>query len=161
MGMDIYSSTGVVVPLEEAAPAIFRKIKKGQIPAAVEAVHGQWKCADREGLDDVKDLGSLCCWLVEVANRLANKEEGYIDSLALTELFDILCAAFGVELPPFEFDYWTRSRISGWSVPIGTPCVVFGAEGLFETKMTKEGKKLAKALGRSEIETTTWTIMSV
>jgi hypothetical protein len=40
--MDIYSSSGVVLPLGEALPAILRKAKKADVLKAVEAVKGQW-----------------------------------------------------------------------------------------------------------------------
>lgn len=161
MGMDIYSNSGVVVPVSEAAGAIFRKAKKQEVLAAAEAVRNAWEVSDKSGLEGVEDFQSLSAWVTEVAERLSNKDEGYTDSLALTSLFDIICEAVGVELPPFEFDYWTRSRISGWEVPINTPCIVFSDRGLFEKKMTKEGKRLAGLLGARQIESSTWTVMSV
>lgn len=161
MGMDIYSNSGVVVPLSDATPSIFRKAKKENILKAADAVRAVWEVSDKTGLESVEDLSSLTAWVVGVAERLTNKEEGYIDSVALTNLFDILCEQLGVELPSFEFDYWTRSRISGWEVPTNTPCIVFSDSGLFEKKMTKEGKRLASILGTKEIESSTWTVMSV
>lgn len=164
MGMDIYSNSGVVFPVEDAAPAIFSKAKKNQIAQAVEAIKSKWNYNDKSGLDDVKDPDALIGWVVETANKfgqVANSQDGYIDSLALVSLFDILCDSFGIKLPSFSFEYWTRSRISGWEVPTNTPCIVFDNDGLFETKPTKEGKKLAKMLGQESIESTTWTIMSV
>lgn len=161
MGMDIISSSGVVVPVEEATPAIFGKFKKAQVAKAIEAVRSGWSLSEKFPSDGVTDAGSLVSWISDVANGLVDKEGGYIDSLALVDLFVVLCESLGVELPSFEFDYWTRSRISGWEVPTNVPCIVFDNNGLFETKMTKEGKKLAKMLGSSEIKPSTWTIMSV
>ena len=76
-------------------------------------------------------------------------------------LFEIICENLKIELPAFKFDYWTRSRVSGWEVPVNTPCIVFSNDGLFETKMTKEGKRLAALLGVKKIESSSWTFMSV
>lgn len=161
MGMDIYSNSGVVVPVSEAAAAIFRKAKKEDVLKAVESVRANWDISDKSGLEVVQDAGSLADWVALVAERLVDKEGEYLDSLALVNLFEIICENLGIELPLFEFDYWTRARISGWEVPTNTPCVVFSSDGLFETKMTKEGKRLAAILGTKEIESSTWTIMSV
>lgn len=161
MGMDIISSSGVVVPVDEAAPSIFGKAKKDQVAKAVDAVRSGWNMAEKFSVDGVKDANTLARWVSETAASLVDKEGEYIDSLALVELFSILCESLGIDLPSFEFDYWTRSRISGWEVPTGVPCIVFHSNGLFETKMTKEGKRLAKILGTKEIQSSTWTIMSV
>jgi hypothetical protein len=38
MGMDIHSSSGVVMPLEEAIPSMLRKAKKADALKAAEAV---------------------------------------------------------------------------------------------------------------------------
>jgi hypothetical protein len=161
MGMDIYSNSGVVLPVADAAAAIFRKADKEQVLRAVEEVKAKWDMTDKSGLDGINDAHSLVAWVAEVAERLVNKEGEYIDSLALVNLFEILCESLEIELPLFEFDYWTRSRISGWEVPTNTPCIVFSSDGLFETKMSKEGKRLAAILGTKKIESSTWTIMSV
>jgi hypothetical protein len=37
---------------------------------------------------------------------------------------------------------------------------MFESHSLFETKMTKSGKELAKTLGLKEITETTWTVHS-
>lgn len=161
MGMDIISSSGVVVSVEEAAAAIFGKAKKDAVLKAVEDVRAKWSLAEKFPTENVPDAASLVGWISEAASGLVDKEGGYIDSLALVDLFNVLCESLGVDLPSYEFDYWTHSRISGWEVPIDTPCIVFSNDGLFETKMTKEGKRLAKLLGTKQIQSTTWTIMSV
>lgn len=161
MGMDIISSSGVVVRVEEAVSAIFGRAKKADVAKAVEAVKARWSLAEKFAMGDVSDANSLVTWISETAAGLVDKEGGYIDSLALIDLFSVLCESLGVDLPSYEFDYWTHARISGWEVPIGTPCIVFLNDGLFETKMTKEGKRLAKMLGTKEIQPTTWTVMSV
>lgn len=161
MGMDIYSQSGVVVPVSEVSASLFHKAKGEEVLAAAEAVKNRWEVDDKSGIEGVKDADSLIAWVSDVAERLVNKDGEYIDSLALVSLFDIICENLGVELPSFEFDYWTRSRINGWEVPTNTPCIVFSNDGLFETKMTKEGKRLAALLGTKKIESSTWTIMSV
>jgi hypothetical protein len=161
MGMDIYSSSGVVLPLEEALLAILSKAKKPGVLKAVQAVQSQWKSDDKKGVEEVKDKESLASWLLSVAEGLVNKEGEYMDSLALQDVFQIVTDSLGISLPAYEFDYWSRGRISGWDVPLGVPCIVFGVHGLFEKRMTKEGKRLAALLGRGEIEESTWTVMSV
>jgi len=161
MGMDINSSSGVVLPLEDAAPRIFGGSDDSDILKTAESVKDGWKHGGIEGLENVRDSASLSSWLCEVAERMTNKEEGYIDSMALADLFEMFAKPLNIDLPPFYFDYWTRSRINGWEVPIDVPCIVFYEEGLFETKMTKDGKRLAKSLGLKKIELSTWTTMSV
>jgi hypothetical protein len=103
----------------------------------------------------------MCSWLLSVAEGLVDKEGEYMDSLAFQDLFQIVAESLGISLPPHEFDYWARGRISGWEVPLETPCIVFNSGGLFEKRMTKEGKRLAALLGRGEVEESTWTVMSV
>jgi hypothetical protein len=161
MGIDIYSSSGVVVPLEDALPAILRKSKKADVLKAVEAVQAQWRIADKKGVEGVRDKSSLASWLLSVAEGLVDREGEFMDSLAFQDLFQIVVESLGIPLPPYEFDYWTRGRIEGWEVPLDSPCIVFRSGGLFEKRMTKEGKRLASLLGRGEVEESTWTVMSV
>jgi hypothetical protein len=161
MGMDVYSSSGVVLSLEDALPAILRKSKKQDVTRAVEAVKGQWKIEKKNGLEDVKDRATMCSWLLSVAEGLVDKDGEYMDSLAFQDLFQIVTETLKIDLPAYSFDYWARGRINGWEVPLETPCIVFGSDGLFEKRMTKEGKRLAALLGVREVEEITWTIMSV
>jgi len=161
MGMDINGRSGVVFPVEEAAGMIFKKAKKSQIATAVAAVESNWRHDDKSGLDSVKDRASLASWLIDVSKRLISKDGEYIDSLALTDLLEILVESLDIPLPMFFFEYWAHQRLNGYEVPIRTPCVVFHDEKLFETKMTAEGKKLAALLGLKKIERVTWTSMSV
>lgn len=160
MGMDIYSNSGVVFSLKDALPSIFRKVKKSEVKLVVQILRERWNAEDKGGLDGVKDKESLSSWMCSVADGLV-KDGEYMDSLAFEDLFQIVVEAIGISLPAYSFDYWTRGRINGWDVPIGTPCIVFDVSELFETKMTKEGKRLAALLGTKEIQQSTWTIMSV
>ena len=161
MGMDIYSYSGVVAPVSEVASSLFHKAKNEEVVAVAEAVKIRWEVEDKSGIDGVVDAGSLVAWISDVAERLVDKKGEYIDSIALLSLFEIICENLKIELPAFKFDYWTRSRVSGWEVPVNTPCIVFSNDGLFETKMTKEGKRLAALLGVKKIESSSWTFMSV
>jgi hypothetical protein len=162
MGMDIYSSSGVVFSLEDALPAVLRKSKKTDIANAVESVKSKWKFdGKKNGLVHIKDKATLQDWIISVAGELVDKNGEYMDSLALQDLFEIVMESLGIELPAYSFDYWSRGRINGWDVPLETPCIIFESHGLFEKKMTKAGKRLANLLGMKEVEESTWTIMSV
>ena len=67
----------------------------------------------------------------------------------------------GVEhLVNFELRSFDNNREVGYDVDIDTIYLMFESHSLFETKMTKSGKELAKTLGLKEITETTWTIHS-
>jgi len=80
-----------------------------------------------------------------------------------TKLLTIFCEHVGIDLdnlPECNFRSFYNLRESGFDVEADVIYLMFEIYGLFETKMTKEGKKLAKVLGQKSIEETTWTVHS-
>ena len=159
MGMDIYSNSGVVLPVSEVSGTLFGGIQ--DVSKIVKALEKSWK--DEWGkieLENVKSGEELAAWFTSLADSLVRDD--YLDDSVLTEVWDVITKKSGLakKLPHASFDYWTHSRISGWEVPTEVPCVIFHEDGLFETKPTREGRKLSKLLGQ-EIQLTTWTVMSV
>lgn len=163
MGMDIYSKTGVVFTVEDISSMLFGKLENSEVGKVVEDLKANWNedWGDKGGLDEVKDASSLSNWLCSFASSLVRDE--YLDETSLGQVWGVITESMDIadQLPMVTFDYWTRSRISGWEVPTEVPCIVFEESGLFETKMTAAGKKFAKLIGQKKIEITTWTIMSV
>lgn len=160
--MDIISSSGVVFPLSEICLALFSDAKKGALAAALANVKDAWReeWGDHQ-IDGVTAGGELAAWFFALS--LEQVKDDYLSEEVVGPVWGAITEGLGLadKLPPASFDYWTHSRISGWDVPIEVPCVVFDETGLFETKMTREGKKFAKLIGEQSIKSTKWTIMSV
>lgn len=175
MGMDIYSKSGVVFPAEELAAHLFGKLTKPKVAAAVAELRKIFAASkNNEGvayfpesekaLDSIKLGGDIAEWFNNLLRETLTDSYGdyyFSDDDILNKTWDVFVAATGLDLPAVTFEYWSKPRLNGWDVPADTPCVVFEPDNLFETKMTKEGKKLAKLLKLTEISQTTWTIMSV
>lgn len=162
MGMDIISSSGVVFPVSEFCFVLFSGAKKRSVASVAAKIKAEWKeeWGDPQ-IDEVKTGNYLAEWFSNLAR--SQVRDDYIDDRILGVVWGSIIDGLGLrdKLPPASFDYWTHGRISGWSVPIEVPCIVFDDSGLFETKMTREGKKFAKLIGEQNIRSTTWTTMSV
>jgi hypothetical protein len=108
-----------------------------------------------------KDKSSFIEHFVDL---ISMSEEGYEDGRKHnTKLLQIFCEHIGIDLdnlPECNLRSFESSRESGWDVEADVLYLMFEPYGLFETKMTKEGKKLAKVLGKESIEETTWTVHS-
>lgn len=163
MGMDIYSKSGVVFTMEDISSMLFGRLKNSAVEKVTEDLRTNWNedWGDKTCLDEVRDASSLSNWLCSFASSLVRDD--YLDETTLGQVWDVVTESTGIsdQLPIASFDYWTHSRISGWEVPTDVPCIVFEESGLFETKMTKEGKNFAKLIGQKSIKSTTWTVMSV
>lgn len=162
MGMDIISSSGVVFPVADICVVLFADAKKGPLASAVANIKAEWKEEWGELQIDKVDTGvDLAEWFSNLVS--SQVKDDYLDDRIVGTVWDLIVEGLGLQgkLPSASFDYWTHSRISGWDVPIEVPCIVFDENGLFETKMTREGKKFAKLIGEQSIKSTTWTIMSV
>lgn len=172
MGMDIYSEHGVVLEVSEMCYRLFGKIKKKSLKLVCEALAKYLENNNNDKqflgplttLPTVKTGKEFADWFAKFCE--SQLEEDYGESYFATEehmskLWNITLETLGVNFPAVTFHYWTRSRLNGWEVPIDTPCIVIDDTDLFETRMTAEGKRVAKMLGTNEINSTTWTIMSV
>lgn len=173
MGMDIYAEHGVVFEVGDLAPQLFGKFKKPLVAEIRETIKSFLTEHNKDHmfagplarLAGVKTGHQLGEWYANFCeDQLVGEDvhDRYFSTdTHMLALWDAICAAAGLEMPPVGFRYWTRGRLNGWDVPIDVPCIVFDDETLFETKMTSAGKKLAKMLGLKELTAVTWTEMSV
>ena len=159
MGSDIYTESAVAVPFGDF---LDRKElnKKSVINAIVDDLIKAKIIPVTKHMGFRKDKYSLVEGLVD----LISMDEGYEgDREHNTKLLTIFCEHVGVDLddlPECNFRSFDNLREAGWDVEADVVYIMFEPSGLFETKMTAEGKKLAKVLGQKSIEETTWTVHS-
>lgn len=152
MGTDIYTSSGILFSLEEAVDKFF-KLKKKDISAFVENNKTEF-----ENLTAVKKIDDLKQWFINLANSKIS--EDYISDTATLERVWEQIVSTKFQLPTVSFEYFSSNRINGYDVPTQTICVVFSDSGLFEKKLTKEGKRVARVMGIKDLQSTTWTVYS-
>jgi len=162
MGMDVSSSTGVVFEISDVVPNILESLTDAQVKSSVTRLKKKYEDnwpTKKEELDKISSGEDLSNWFLEGIVINEDDEDGF-DTYAIENIWDNIMSASKCKLPDATFHYWTSSRLSDYEVPIETPCIVFEEYGLFTTKMTAKGKKLATTLGVSEISTSTWTTLS-
>ena len=181
MGMDVSSSTGVVFEISDVVPNILESLTDAQVKSSVTRLKKKYEDnwpTKKEELDKISSGEDLSNWFLEGIVINEDDEDGF-DTYAIENIWDNIMSASkcklpdatfhnqtvlnlsnNEKLPDATFHYWTSSRLSDYEVPIETPCIVFEEYGLFTTKMTAKGKKLATTLGVSEISTSTWTTLS-
>lgn len=152
MGTDIYTRNGIIFSIDDAVGRFF-KMKKKDIATFVQNHKEEYP-----NLSSVKTINDLKQWFIDLANSKVSE-----DNISSTEILEriweqIVSPKF--ELPSVSFEYFTSNRISGYDVPTQTVCLVFSDAGLFETKLTKEGKRVARIMGNKELQSTTWTVYS-
>lgn len=161
MGSDIYTESAIAIKLCDFLNRSEIKNKENR-KKIVEIV--QKTCPIPEEKVDLllKSKDSF----VEAFVDLIDMSDGY-EVEDSKESHDALVMAFcevvGInfeDLPDYSFRSFESSRESGWEVDADVTYVMFESFGMFETKMTDNGKKLAKALGQEEISETTWTVHS-
>ena len=161
MGMDVYSESGIVCEIDDVLP-IFESFTETQVKNAVDRLtkkHDKNWPTNKDDLKNVSTNKELYDWFVSGVVIDEESEEGF-DCYHMGQIWDQIMSATKSKLPPAQFNYWTSSRLSDYEVPIETPCIVFHEHGLFVTKMSAKGKKLAAALGKEEITSSTWTVLS-
>lgn len=162
MGMDVSSSTGVVFEISDVVPNILESLTDAQVKSSVTRLKKKYEDnwpTKKEELDKISSGEDLSNWFLEGIVINEDDEDGF-DTYAIENIWDNIMSASKCKLPDATFHYWTSSRLSDYEVPIETRCIVFEEYGLFTTKMTAKGKKLATTLGVSEISTSTWTTLS-
>ncbi len=162
MGMDVSSSTGVVFEISDVVPNILESLTDAQVKSSVTRLKKKYEDnwpTKKEELDKISSGEDLSNWFLEGIVVDEDDEDGF-DTYAIETIWDNIMSASKCKVPDATFHYWTSSRLSDYEVPIETPCIVFEEYGLFATKMTAKGKKLATTLGVSEISTSTWTTLS-
>lgn len=159
MGSDIYTESAVAIPFSDF---LDRKElnKKSVINAIVDDLIKASIIPATNHMGFRKDKYYLAEGLVD----LISMDEGYEDDRERnTKILKIFCEHVSIDLdnlPECNFRSFENSRESGWDVETDVVYLMFESSGLFETKMTAEGKKLAKVLGQKSIIETTWTVHS-
>lgn len=175
MGIDISVQRGVVLTIDEAAAKMIPAMKTADIKKMFYHIESAAEdvlavLSDREfagsmqaRLAGLRTTTELRAWFVELVHAFVVADDGHIEHADV--LVDVLLTIMGPKnakaLPDFAFEYFKSGRYSGWDVPIGTPCVVFDADGLFEEKLTSAGRKLMAQLGMKKLASTTWANFSV
>lgn len=161
MGSDIYTESAVAVRFDDFLSSRKELNKKPFRNALVdELIENKIVSAtDHLSMRDSKSV-----FINKFVDLISMSEEGYEDDREHnTKLLTIFCEHIGIDLddlPECNFRFFESSRESGWDVETDVVYLMFEPHGLFETKMTAEGKKLAKVLGQKSITETTWTVHS-
>lgn len=161
MGADIYADSGVLFTIDEAVNKFFKGLNKKSIADIIESCNSI--ITDENELHFLKNIANtddLKSWFISFAQKLVD-DEGQLDSDILSVIFyRVIDKTKFTDLPIARFEYFTSNRYSGYDVPTNTICLILDDAGLFETKMTTEGKLIAKLMGLKKIEKTTWTVYS-
>lgn len=159
MGSDIYTESAVAVRFEDFLNR--KEIDKKSVRNDIvdELIQNNIVSS----LDHLSMRDNKTIFINKLVN-LVSMSDGYEDDREHnTTLMTIFCEHVGIDLddlPECNLRYFENSRESGWEVEVDVLYLMFEPHGLFETKMTKEGKRLAKVLGKKSIEETTWTVHS-
>jgi hypothetical protein len=183
MGVDIYSSKGVICSVNEFLQIINGKNKK----AIVNVCRSFWadlvaqcdkgykpepepwraKLADAfnafyhlEPTMTIKEIRKIIESVVVVEGEVSKYGECHVENSEYVEsLFSQILEASGLDLPDIEeVTAWGSGRYNGWEVPTGVACVVFDSSRCFVKTLSEEGKALKKLLGHCD--ETEWTEMS-
>lgn len=164
MGVDIYIDSGILFTLEDAVNKFFKGLNKKNIAEIVDSCSDIVKDEnDLHFLKSIANIEDLKSWFIGSAQKLADESEypGYFDEEFLSLIWNrIIDKTKFTNLPQVRFKYFKSNRYSGYDVPTNTVCVVFDDSGLFENKMSTQGKAVAKLMGLKSIEKTTWTVYS-
>lgn len=161
MGVDIYTSSGILFTLEDAVEKFFKGITTAKIKKLIPEIESELEDDEnKENLKAISNIADLKIWFVEFANSKISDD--YLqDEDKLVDIFNIILEnSKFADLPDVSFEYFTSNRYSGYDVPTETICVIFSDIGIFETKLTKKGQKLAKLIGSKNVQQTTWTVYS-
>lgn len=162
MGSDIYTESAVAVRFSDFLDR--KELNKKSLRNAIVddlikndlVVEG---LAEKLPMRDSKSV-----FINKFVDLISMSEEGCEDDRERnTKLLTIFCENVDIDLdnlPECNFRSFDNLRESGFDVEADVIYIMFESYGLFETKMTAEGKKLAKVLGQKSIEETTWTVHS-
>lgn len=164
MGSDIYTESAVAVRFDDFLDR--KELNKKSINAIVDDLVKNDLVV--EGAEKLSMRDSKAVFINKYVDLISNlmTDNGYEiedERDRITKFLQIFCEHVGIDLddlPEYNFRFFESSRESGWDVETDVIYLMFEPYGLFETKMTKEGKKLAKILGKENIEETTWTVHS-
>lgn len=161
MGSDIYTESAVAIKLKDFLNR--KELKKKSVRNDI--VDELIKAGFISAIDDHLEMRESVSNFIEYFSANLSMQDGYEDdrnhnSLALKTFCDHTGINMDADLVNFELRSFDNNREAGYDVDIDTIYLMFESHSLFETKMTKSGKELAKTLGLKEITETTWTVHS-
>jgi len=160
MGSDIYTESAVAIKLEDFLNRKELKKKSVRNDIVDELIKTGVMSAVGRHLEMRESVSNF----INEFESLISMEDGYEDNRENNDkALRAFCNHTGLDLDnliTFELRSFDNNREVGYDVDIDTIYLMFESHGLFETKMTKSGKELAKTLGLKEITETTWTIHS-
>lgn len=163
MGSDIFSESAVAVRLEDFfdKPAVKKKSVR---EAIAKDLHEVESVDDTQLKEMSKNKGEFISTLLSVIEEELCDESGYgLCEEANSFVIETFCEHTGVDLrglPDFSVRAFRNCRESGYEVEIGVPYIMFDPNGLFVTKLSEDGDKVAEILGLDDLTETTWTVHS-
>ena len=160
MGSDIYIESAVAIKLEDFLNRKELKKKSVRNDIVDELIKEGFVSAVDNHLEMRESVSNFIDHFISKISM----QDGYEDDRDHNSIaFKAFCNHTGIDLDnliTFELRSFDNHREVGYDVETDTIYLMFESFGLFETKMTKDGKELAKTLRLKEIEETTWTIHS-
>src|SRR5210317_147467 len=160
MGSDIYTESAVAIKLQDFLNRKELKKKSVRNDIVDELIKTGVMSAVGRHLEMRESVSNF----IDEFESLISMEDGYEDNRENNDkALRAFCNHTGLDLDnliTFELRSFDNNREVGYDVDIDTIYLMFESHSLFETKMTKSGKELAKTLGLKEITETTWTIHS-
>ena len=160
MGSDIYTESAVAIKLEDFLNRKELKKKSVRNDIVDELIKTGIMSAVGRHLEMRESVSNF----INEFESLISMEDGYEDNRENNDkALRAFCNHTGLDLDnliTFELRSFDNNREVGYDVDVDTIYLMFESHSLFETKMTKSGKELAKTLGLKEITETTWTVHS-
>jgi hypothetical protein len=160
MGSDIYTESAVAIRLQDFLNRKELKKKSVRNDIVDELIKTGVMSAVGRHLEMRESVSNF----IDEFESLISMEDGYEDNRENNDkALRVFCNHTGLDLDnliTFELRSFDNNREVGYDVDIDTIYLMFESHSLFETKMTKSGKELAKTLGLKEITETTWTVHS-
>lgn len=175
MGVDIYSSRGIVLTVDEFLKVINGK-SKADVVSVCHSYHQELVMDDDwaahlsnsfKVLGDLKssmkldEIREIIASVVTVEGEVSKYGSCYVtESEYVDRLFTKILGVSEHNLPHIqEVTAWGSGRNNGWDVPKGVACVVFDSESCYERSLSDQGKAVKKLFGHCD--ETEWTEMSV
>jgi hypothetical protein len=164
MGSDIYTESAVAVEFVDFLRR--NEIKKKAVRQIIANVLYQEKYIDEEVFATmIKNRdGFIDTFINALSMEQGEYSSGYENDREHNQfMLRTFCQHTGIDaddLPDWNLRIFDSNRESGYDIMTGVLYIMFEPYGLFETKMTKLGKELAKTLQMEFITETTWTVHS-
>lgn len=180
MGVDVYSSRGIIATIDEFLGVVNGKNKANVVDVchtfhqdlvaeAEQNPDNEWRKTLAEDfkplaglkksmpLNTIRGIIDSC---VGVRGEVSKYGECYVENSEYVEsLFSQIIDVSGFDLPYIQqVTAWGSGRYNGWEVPKGIPCVVFNSEECYVKTLSEQGMAVKKFLGHCD--ETEWTEMS-